>query len=402
MVVFQPKFYHSFIFRLRAIIMEHFSTQRIVRNQCRTRRKYILTTLFLSLFVVFVHINFWKPDQLKQENSVIFMDAVVLSQRGISSGLSPNPNHTTIVEALRKKTIRRFGVLATRKPGLQGFVNVHMWLDLCGTDLLTLKYFPLFPNVPSTRQLLPGLDITQLGSSYGKRVFGYLVAPTSGKYSFQLTASGSAEFWLSTDDKPHNNRRMFCLEKGKTSASGEVHLRNFQWYYFEILHKHGRYQWFDYILLEWKIGKSDYSKILPKYLRSYQNDRAIRENVVNVDSFVQPGLEIHLKQDKTTTDSFEAKKITRETIYKLPFISADLIKDLFPYCAHKPDYLVTYKLARYGSKWENIYAATYPSDETNLTDVRGVIRFGNDVLEEGNALKIVQMVMTQFKLKKLR
>ena len=275
-----------------------------------------------------------------------------------------------------------------------------MWLDLCGTDLLTLKYFPLFPNVPSTRQLLPGLDITQLGSNYGKRVFGYLVAPTSGKYSFRLTTSGSAEFWLSTEDKPHNNRRMFCLEKGKT-ASGEVNLRNSQWYYFEILHKHGRYQWFDYTLLEWKIGKSNYAKISSQHLRSYQDDREIRENVVNIDSFVQPGLEMHHNQHKTTTDPFEAEKITRETLYKLPFISADLIKDLFPYCAHKPDYLVTYKLARYGSEWENIYAAIYPSAETNLTDARGVIRFGNDVLEEGNALKIVQMVMKQLKIKNL-
>jgi len=328
------------------------------------------------------------------------MNAVVLSRRGIASGFTSNLNHTVMVETLRSKTIESFGVLATQKPGLQGFVNVHMWLDLCGSDLLTLKYFPLFPNVPSTRQLFPGLDIAQLGSNYGKRVFGYIIAPTGGKYSFRWTASGSAEFWLSTNDEPHNSRCIFCMgNEGKTAFS-DVLFHNSQWYYFEILHKHGRYKWYDSILLEWKSDESDYTKIPAKYLRSYQDDREIGDNVVNIDSFVQPGLEMHLKHHQTT-EFFDNPKITRETIYKLPFISSDLVKDLFPYCDYKPDYLVTYKLTRYGSKWENIYAAIYPADSTNTTDILGAVRFGNDVLEDENALKVVQMVMKQFKFKKL-
>ncbi|KAK3747750.1 hypothetical protein QZH41_000506 [Actinostola sp. cb2023] len=44
----------------------------------------------------------------------------------------------------------------------------------------------------------------------------------------------------------------------------------------------------------------------------------------------------------------------------------------------------------------------YPSDDTNVTDSSGMLRFGNDVMEENKALEIVEMVLAQFKKKGLR
>ncbi|KAK3736338.1 hypothetical protein QZH41_020811, partial [Actinostola sp. cb2023] len=232
--------------------------------------------------------------------------------------------------------------------------------------------------------------------------FGYLVAPESAGYSFRWKASGSTEFWLSTDNKPQNSKCLAYRKEGITTITElKVELQKSKWYYFEVLHQHGGRQRNDYFKLEWRIAQgTDYGAVPWTNLRSYQHDLDILGDVVNVQSFPPLGLEMHGGNGKLKTGS--SSLVSREEIYKLPFIPAKTIKDLFPECQYKPDYLVNYKVDRYGSKWENIYSSIYPSDDTNVTDSSGFVTFGNDVLEKEKALEIVDMVIGQFHKKGLR
>ncbi|XP_031569204.1 beta-1,4-N-acetylgalactosaminyltransferase 3-like [Actinia tenebrosa] len=375
---------------------------RIVVNRCRRKT----TVLFLLLAGILILVR--NIAQRKRREEEIPTIAVLISQRGhphIPHYISSKHlyNYT---ETLRIQTLRKTGVFASVNSGRAEQINIHLWFNLCGSDLRTLLYFPCFPNVPSARKLYPSLEIKNLGESYGKRVFGFIVAPESTGVLFRLKASGTAEFWLSSDKNPQNCRRILQIASPQGTdflISDEfIELKRSNFYYFEILHKHGGSREKDFISLEWKFGeKNNFQQISAKYFHGYQDDLHIAGDVVNPKSFPLAGLKIHRKniseRAKVANEIYH-----REDIYQLPFFPQQLIKDLFPKCPYKPKYLIKRKLERYGSKWENIYSSLYPSDNSNVTESNGFVTFGNDVLGESEALKVVDMVKKQFVDKGLR
>lgn len=369
---------------------------RIVVNRCRRKTTvlYLLLAGALILLRNFVH-------EKRQDDEPT--TAVIISQRGHSNipAFVSSKHLYNYTESLRIQTLRKTGVFASVEPGREGQINVHLWYHLCGTDLRTLLYYPCFPNVPSARILYPSLQIKNLGKSYGKRVFGFIVAPESSEFLFRLKASGTAEFWLSSDKSP-TNCKIQISSPDFVITKESVKLKRSNFYYFEILHKHGGSKKEDFINLEWKfVGKNKFQPISAEYLQGFQDDTHIAGDVVNPKSFPPSGLQIHRKNIPERTKAAD-EIYHRQDIYKLPFLPQHLIKNLFPKCPYKPKYLVNHKLERYGSKWENIYSALYPSDKSNATESNGFIDFGNDVLEESEALKIVDMVKKQFKEEGLR
>lgn len=371
---------------------------RIVINRCR--RKSTVVYLLLAGALILLR-NFTRE---KRQDDEPASSVVLISQRGHSNIIPASKQLYNYTEALRIQTIKKTGVLSTVNPGKEGQINVHLWYDLCGTDLRTLLFFPLFPNVPSSRNLYQSLTINNLAKSNGKRLFGFIVPPESTEFLFRLKASGTAEFWLSSDKNPqHCKKQISTSQQTDVVISQEIFkLKASKLYYFEILHKHGGSRKEDFINLEWKLdGRENFQQISANFLHSFQDDIHISGDVVNPKSFPPPGLPIHRKYLRERT-KVASETYNREDIYKLPFIPQHLIKNLFPKCPYNPKYLVKHKLKRYGSKWENIYSSLYPSDNSNVTESNGFINFGNDVLEESEALKIVDMVKNQFKEKGLR
>ncbi len=128
------------------------------------------------------------------------------------------------------------------------------------TSVATLTNAPSFPNSPSFREQLD--DFTALagqplraglqgkdnsGADYGSFIRGYLEAPETGPYLFNVASDDNSALFLSTDHAAENRRLIaFELESGaplfggarqEQRLSAPINLVRGQKYYFEVLHK---------------------------------------------------------------------------------------------------------------------------------------------------------------------
>ena len=147
-----------------------------------------------------------------------------------------------------------------------GHVKQELYFDIPGWTLADLRGSPKFPNAPDAVRLRTSLEANLFDEfdKYGTRLSGYIIAPTSGSYTFYLAADDQGEFWLSTDDDPANlvlvarepewaHRRQFTGEAAgggrlgtpspnggpQQNISAPVTLVAGQAYYFEALMKEG-------------------------------------------------------------------------------------------------------------------------------------------------------------------
>ncbi|HAV63209.1 MAG TPA: hypothetical protein DCY13_12695, partial [Verrucomicrobiales bacterium] len=95
-----------------------------------------------------------------------------------------------------------------------GFITAHYFGAINGGSPIvatTIENLILvtnrFPNHPDLIEELPEFGIPHnRADNYGVRVFGYLVPPVTGDYSFAIASDGQGLLYLSTDDSPANKR----------------------------------------------------------------------------------------------------------------------------------------------------------------------------------------------------
>lgn len=129
-------------------------------------------------------------------------------------------------------------------------------------SVATLTNSPAFPGSPSFREqlddftTLPGIPLRaglqgkdNSGADYGSFVRGYLEAPATGDYLFNIASDDNSALILSTDEKESNKKLIaFETESGAPLFGGPrqdqrlsapVRLERGKKYYFEVLHKQG-------------------------------------------------------------------------------------------------------------------------------------------------------------------
>lgn len=121
------------------------------------------------------------------------------------------------------------------------------WNNLSGEGLSVLKNFSRFPNSPDHRVTITQFDApANWGDNYGSRIFGYIVPPVSGSYTFWISGDANCELYLSTDRFPQNKRLIASVpgstakgELGKYSQqkSVSINLVANTYYNIEALHK---------------------------------------------------------------------------------------------------------------------------------------------------------------------
>ena len=130
------------------------------------------------------------------------------------------------------------------------------------TSLSTLTNSPIFPDGPTFEEQLD--DFTALpnsplksglqgkddsGVDFGSYIRGYLEAPTTGSYLFDIASSDQSALFLSTDEtagkkkliayEPQSGDPLFGGANQQTRLSSPVNLIRGRKYYFEVLHKQG-------------------------------------------------------------------------------------------------------------------------------------------------------------------
>ncbi len=93
----------------------------------------------------------------------------------------------------------------TTGAGGQG-VMLETWLNIGGgTTIPDLTGNANYPDNPTTREVLNIFEgPTDWADNYGSRLYGWLIPPESGDYTFWIATDDPGQLWLSTDADPAN------------------------------------------------------------------------------------------------------------------------------------------------------------------------------------------------------
>ena len=170
-----------------------------------------------------------------------------------------------------------------RNSSIDGALNVHTWVFACELGLQKFLQNPLFPVSPNAETFVGKLEIkwveqkSEKVKTFGRRIFGFILAPSTGRYKFSMVINSDAELWLSRDTY-WENVQLVSQKNSSKFYSSEVHLKEHQFYFIEILFIQISQNSFH---LTWKMPHSeDFEEISKEYLYSFMgksNQKFIRE-----------------------------------------------------------------------------------------------------------------------------
>jgi hypothetical protein len=133
-------------------------------------------------------------------------------------------------------------------------VTREWWLNIGGTALSALTADPRFPDDPTGREVLNTFEgPVDWADNYGSRLYGWLMPPESGDYTFWIATDDGGQLWLSTDADPANKVIIASVSgwvpsrdfdgtagvPGANQKSAAISLVAGQRYYIEALMKEG-------------------------------------------------------------------------------------------------------------------------------------------------------------------
>ena len=224
---------------------------------------------------------------------------------------------------------------------IKGYLNQHVWDDVCGFRVESVREFLLFPNLPSRRRFLTSFQTKVTARNFGERIFGFIHPDVSGLHQFAVSSNDNSELWLSSDDTPSNVRKIANVGSWNKSAvtapgkytqlpsqiSASVNLTRGNKYFIELLHKqkHG----VSHAEVSWKRpGKLGFTIITSEYISALFNDSHMVNNSASTRDYTETSHEYTYVIDRDVTG--------RE---KFGTVLAN--------CPYEPSYLVAHKLARF-------------------------------------------------------
>ncbi|GAA5484209.1 PA14 domain-containing protein [Haloferula sargassicola] len=100
----------------------------------------------------------------------------------------------------------------------------EVWTGIGGNEISYLTNDAGYPDSPDLVESLDSFQTPQdWGENYGQRVYGYLIAPRDGDYTFWIASDDDSELWLSTTGDPAARTRIAWAD----SATGYENYDNF-------------------------------------------------------------------------------------------------------------------------------------------------------------------------------
>ena len=135
--------------------------------------------------------------------------------------------HTEVVVIkLTKEQIQSQNVISQIEDGTpikSDGLSVYIWMEICTPQLEMLKAYPGFPLYPDRQTSTLSLNIQYNFTSFGLRIFGFLVPDSTGEYQFKIVTNNvsDSELWLSTGSSP---KGMKLIARTDSSLNIEVPL----------------------------------------------------------------------------------------------------------------------------------------------------------------------------------
>ncbi|MCU0325203.1 MAG: choice-of-anchor A family protein, partial [Spirosomaceae bacterium] len=130
-----------------------------------------------------------------------------------------------------------------------GDASYDLWLGIAGEAVSNLTSNANYPNTPSVSTTVGILEgYINSYETFGGRISGYLVPPTTGTYYLWIASDDNGELWLSSNSNPANKALVASVggwtgsrewNKFTTQKTAALNLVAGQIYYFEALYKEG-------------------------------------------------------------------------------------------------------------------------------------------------------------------
>lgn len=163
--------------------------------------------------------------------------------------------------------------------GEAGSVLREYWTGIPGTTISSLINSPNYPDSPSGTTYPTSLrGPVNLMNNYGTRMRGYIIAPTTGTYTFNTTSDDASVFYLSLNADPALKQPICSVpgftndteyDKYPSQQSGNISLVAGKYYYFEFLQKEGSGG--DHMTVRWTLpGNGTLSTVSSSYLARWE------------------------------------------------------------------------------------------------------------------------------------
>jgi hypothetical protein len=126
-------------------------------------------------------------------------------------------------------------------------------------------------NTPTSTSIMPSFRMEQsLGDDYGQRVRGFIVAPSTGNYTFWIASDEVSQLFLSTDEDPAHKRLIAYVDPRvqpdnyttfSSQQSSNIVLQSGQRYYVEALHKEANL--IDHLSVQWRLPSAAMETPIP-------------------------------------------------------------------------------------------------------------------------------------------
>ena len=246
-----------------------------------------------------------------------------------------------------------------RHSTVRGFLNCHIWAFACKPSLQQILQNPLFPISPNVQQFVDGLAIQRMGQKskdvkgFGKRIFGFIFAPVTGRYKFSMLTSCDAEVWLSMDRKWQSPFQLVCksgqnnvsatnsnMQNSSKLYSSEIHLSKDQFYFIEISLAHVPE---NYFYLNWRLPNSEkFEEISKKYLYPFMKESSdFKEFIKDVPltPITQSYINNHPQHSILSS--------TRKLLSGIKYAEWHDVKLALPVCHYQPGYVGKRALHQY-------------------------------------------------------
>ncbi len=130
-----------------------------------------------------------------------------------------------------------------------GSIARYYWTNVSGSSIAELTSLTSFPHYPHGTTFTNSFEgPTSFGDFYGTRMFGCLIPPTSGSYTFWIASDDNSELWLSRNHEPANAQIIASVPvwtnprewtKFASQRSAPVSLEAGVLYYIQALQKEG-------------------------------------------------------------------------------------------------------------------------------------------------------------------
>lgn len=184
-------------------------------------------------------------------------------------------------DGLTNTMVKVFTVYTLDPPqcvGAAGSILREYWTGIPGTTISDLINSPNYPDAPSGTTYPTSIrGPVNFANNYGTRMRGYIIAPSTGAYTFNATSDDASVFYLSANADPAlkvpicsvpawTNDTEYTKYPGQ--QSGTIFLVAGKYYYFEFLQKEGSGG--DHMTVRWtRPGNATLTVVDGAYLARY-------------------------------------------------------------------------------------------------------------------------------------